>query len=403
MPLTSVNLLAGFNRDDSPAWSVQDVCNFLPVVADQPGTKTQFKLRTPPGLKPYQRIGPGPIRGVHNAEGRLFVVSGQTLYEVTAKGVGISRGTIPGVGRVRMAHNQVKNGNQLAVVNGQSGYIYNTATQVFTRITDDGFPGAIDVKFIDGYLFYLEPFGRFWLHSDLADGLSYNTLDRGEAESQPDRLVGLAVNQGEVILFGERTTEFYGNTGEATGTFQSKGVTADVGCASRDTVQNLDNSVMWLGNDGVVYRLDGYRAVPISTRAIEKTIAKSDWKNAFAFTWEDEGHKVYYITFPDGETYGYDVVVGLWHRRQSFGLKRWRLNTVTSWGRQWIGGDFQDGRLWLLDWDYVMEGDDELIATYTSAEISDSGNRIGIPEMDLQFDVGRKQTVPVPFPAEVTP
>ncbi|WP_293705551.1 packaged DNA stabilization protein [Stenotrophomonas sp. UBA7606] len=403
MPLTRVNLLAGFNRDDSPAWSVQDVCNFLPVVADQPGTKTQFKLRTPPGLKPYQRISPGPIRGVHNAEGRLFVVSGQTLYEVTAKGVGISRGTIPGVGRVRMAHNQVKNGNQLAVVNGQSGYIYNTATQAFTRITDDGFPGAIDVKFIDGYLFYLEPFGRFWLHSDLADGLSYNTLDRGEAESQPDRLVGLAVNQGEVILFGERTTEFYGNTGEATGTFHSKGVTADVGCASRDTVQNLDNSVMWLGNDGVVYRLDGYRAVPISTRAIEKTIAASDWKNAFAFTWEDEGHKVYYITFPDGETYGYDVVVGLWHRRQSFGLKRWRLNTVTSWGRKWIGGDFQDGRLWLLDWDYVLEGDDELIATYTSAEISDSGNRIGIPEMNLEFDVGRKQTVPVPFPAEVTP
>lgn len=400
MPLQPVNLLAGFNRDDSPAWSVQDVCNFLPVVADQPGTTTQFKLRTPPGLRPYQRIGSGPIRGEHNAEGRLFVVSAQTLYEVSSKGIGIPRGTVPGVGRVRMAHNQIKNGNQIAIANGQSGYIYNTVTQVFTRITDEGFPGAVDVVFINGYLFWIEPFGRYWLHSDLADGLSYNTLDRGEAESQPDRIIGVAVSQGDVLLFGERTTEFYRNTGQATGTFQSTGTTIDVGCASLHTIQNLDNSVMWLGNDGVVYRLDGLRALPISTRALEKAIAKYDWANVFAFTWEDEGHKVYYITFPDGETFGYDVVVGFWHRRESFGFNRWRLNTAIAWGRKWIGGDFQDGRLWLLDWDYVLEGSDELVATYTTAEVSDSGNHIGIPEMGLLFDVGRATTSPSSFPGQ---
>ena len=346
MRSSPVSLLGGFNRDDSPAWAVQDVVNWLPVVADQPGSRTQYKLRTPPGLSPYQRIGKGPIRGLHNAEGRLFVVSGQTLFEVSSKGVGIPRGTVPGTGRVRMAHNQIKNGNQLAIANGQSGYIYNTVTQVFARITDEGFPGAVDVVFINGYLFWIEPFGRFWFHSDLSDGLNYNTLDRGEAESQPDRIVGVAVNQAEVIIFGERTTEFYRNTGQVTGTFQSVGATIDVGSASRHTIQNLDNSVMWLGNDGVVYRLDGYRAVPISTRAIEKTIAKYDWSNTFAFTWEDEGHKVYYLTFPDGETFGYDVVVGLWHRRSSFGFGRWRLSCTVRWNRMWIGGDFQDGRLW---------------------------------------------------------
>jgi hypothetical protein len=395
-----VNLLGGFNRDDAPSWSVQDVVNYLPVVADQAGTRTQYKFRTPPGLKPFRRIGAGPIRGIHNAEGRLFVVSGQTLYEVTSAGVGISRGTIPGVGRVRMAHNQVKNGNQLAVVNGQSGYVYNTATQVFARITDEGFPGAIDVKFIDGYLFYLEPFGRFWLHSDLADGLNYNTLDRGEAESQPDRLVGLAVNQGEVVLFGERTTEFFFNTGQGTGTFQSRDATIDVGCASLHTVCNLDNSVMWLGNDGVVYRLEGYRAIPISTRSLERVIAAYEWKSAFGFTWEDEGHKVYYLTFPNGETFGYDVTVGLWHRRVSKGFKRWRLSGCVSWGRKWIGTDFQDGRLWELDWGYVMEGYDELISEFTSGVFHDDGNVIGLPEAEFLFDTGRKQTVPIGFPGD---
>ena len=395
-----VSLLGGFNRDDAPAWSVQDVVNWLPVIADQPGTRTQYKLRTPPGLGPYQRIGKGPIRGAHNAEGRLFVVSGQTLFEVSNKGVGIPRGTVPGVGRVRMAHNQVKNGNQLAIANGQSGYIYNTATQAYTRITDEGFPGAIDVVFINGYLFWIEPFGRFWLHSDLADGLNYNTLDRGEAENQPDRIVGVAVNQAEVIIFGERTTEFYGNTGQATGTFQSKGVTADVGCASLHTIQNLDNSVMWLGSDGVVYRVDGYRAVPISTRALEKAIAKYDWKSALAFTWEDEGHKVYYLTLPDGETFGYDVVVGLWHRRESFGFNRWRLSCAVRWNRMWIGGDFQDGRLWQLKWRHPLEGDDELVSEYTSGVLHDDGNLLGLTEVELLFDTGGEPATAGVFPAQ---
>lgn len=394
MRLDPVNLLGGFNRDDSYAWSVQDVCNWLPTVADQTGTRTQFKLRTPPGLKPMQSVGVGPIRGIHNCEGRLFVVSGQMLYEIRANGDAVSRGTVPGVSRVRMAHNQIKNGNQLAIANGQSGYIYNTATLAFTRITDEGFPGAIDVAFIDGYLFWIEPFGRFWLHSDLADGLSYNTLDRGEAEAQPDRIVGTAVSQGEVVVFGERTVDFFYNTGGATGTFQSKGNTCDVGCASLHTIQNLDNSVMWLGNDGVIYRLDGYRAVPISTRAVEKTIAAYDWKNAFAFTWEDQGHKVYYITFPDGETFGYDVVVGMWHRRESLGFKRWRLNGCVSWGRKWVATDFQNGQLWTLDWDYYLEGDKEFVSELTTGILHDNGNPISINELELKFHTGGVPTVP---------
>lgn len=394
MALSPLSILGGFNRDDSYAWSIRDVCNWLPVVRDQTGTLTEFKLRTPPGLRALQSVGVGPIRGIHNCEGRLFVVSGQMLYEVRANGDAISRGNVPGVGRVRMAHNQIKNGNQLAIANGQAGYIYNTVTLGFTRITDEGFPGGIDVKFIDGYLFWLEPFGRFWFHSDLADGIEYNTLDRGEAESQPDRLVGLAVNQGEVILFGERTTEFYYNTGQATGTFQSKGVTIDVGCASLHTIQSLDNSVMWLGNDGVIYRLDSYRAAPISTRAIEKAVAKYDWKNAFAFTWEDEGHKVYYVTFPDGETFGYDVVVGLWHRRESLGFSRWRLNGCASWGRQWIGTDFQNGQIWVLDWDYHLEGDKEFVSEFTSAKYGDGVNKINVNEVELIMHTGGVPTVP---------
>lgn len=395
MRATPVNLIGGFYADDTRHWSVQDTVNWLPVMAEQAGTLTPAKLATPPGLRSYQQIGTGPIRGMHDCEGQRFVVSGRTLYRITNTGVGIPLGTVPGVGRVSISHNQFKGGNQVLVCNGApgGGYVYDTRAQTFERIADPGFPGSLQTAYIDSYLLGVEPFGRFWFHSNLADATDYNTLDRYEAEAAPDRIVGLAVSQFEVIVFGERTAEFYGNAGGATGTFQSKRAVIDRGCASRHTICNLDNSVFWLGDDGIVYRLEGYAARRVSTVPLERAIAGNRWADAFAFTWEDGGHKVYYLTFPDGQTWGYDVVSGLWHRRESYGLNRWRLNDVVRWGSAWYGGDMQDGRIWRLDWDYPAEGDQPMVSERTSPVMADSQSAFVVPNVELIVGVGQQPVV----------
>lgn len=395
MRATSVNLIGGFYADDTRHWSVQDTVNWLPVMAEQGGTLTPAKLATPPGLFPWQKIGTGPIRGMHDCEGQRFVVSGRTLYRITNAGVGIPLGNVPGVGRVSISHNQFKGGNQVLVCNGApgGGYVYDTRAQTFERITDPGFPGSLQTAYIDSYLLGVEPFGRFWFHSNLADATDYNTLDRYESEAAPDRIVGLAVSQFEVIVFGERTAEFYGNEGGATGTFQSKRAVIDRGCASRHTICNLDNSVFWLGDDGIVYRLEGYAARRVSTVPLERAIAGNRWADAFAFTWEDGGHKVYYLAFPDGQTWGYDVVSGLWHRRESYGLNRWRLNDVVRWGNARYGGDMQDGRIWRLDWDYPAEGDQPMVSERTSPVMSDSQSAFVVPNVELLIGVGQQPVV----------
>ncbi|WDI91925.1 packaged DNA stabilization protein [Xanthomonas campestris] len=363
MELRPIDLLGGFYADDSKPWSVQDTVNWLPEVAEVAGTRTQMKLASPPGLREYMRLGDRPIRGLRNVEGQLFAVCGNDLHQVSTKATSTVRGQIPGVGRVHMAHNQITGGNELLIVNGQStGYVWNTAKNTYLRITDDGYPGARAADYLDSYLLQVEPFGRFWFHSNLSNALDYNTLDRYESEASPDKIVTLVVSQFEVVVFNETTTEFFYNVGANTSTFQNKRVLIDRGCASGDTVQKLDNSVFWLGNDGVVYRLNGYQAVPISTGPVQAAIRDNNWKQAFAFTWEDGKHKVYYLTFPDGRTWGFDVVTGVWHRRQSFGLERWRLNHLVRWNGMWIGSDFQDGRLWVLDWDYMLEGDQPLVS-----------------------------------------
>ena len=87
--------------------------------------------------------------------------------------------------------------------------------------------------------------------------------------------------------FGERSTQFFRNTGAAQGTFaNSSGTEMEVGAASAYGAARLDNTVYWLGHDGVVYRLAGHAPQRISTGPIEQAIARSDMSHAYAFTFD---------------------------------------------------------------------------------------------------------------------
>jgi hypothetical protein len=398
MRANPVDLIGGFYKDDSLPWSCQDTVNWLPTRAEVPDTRTLWKLETCPGLRESLWLGDGssPIRGMHDLEGQLYFVSGQTLYRKRVDGGVDALGLIPGVSRVQMTHNQFKTGYQLLVENGQGGggYVWDTSANTFTKITDEGYPGSISSDYLDSFLLGVEPQGRYWFHSNLADATDYNTLDRYEAEAAPDRIVGLAVSQFEVVVFGQRTTEFFFNAGGTTGTFQNRRQSITRGCASRYSIQKLDNTLFWLGDDGIVYRLDGYSARRISTQPLEKAIASYNWSEAISYVWEDRGYKVYYLTFPDGLTFGYDVVSGLWTRRQSFGLDRWRLSHLVKCDGKWYGGDFQTGRLWTIDWDYYLEGQSPMIRRHVTGVLHDNQSQLIIPNVELIFGTGTLPTVP---------
>lgn len=352
----------------------------------------------------------GPIRGLHDVEGQLFAVSGRTLYQISNAGVAIPRGTIPGVGRVSMAHNQRSTGNELIVVNGSGGYVWNTGTQTFSVVTDAGYPGASVVDFIDGYLMQVEPFGRFLFHSDLADALEYNTLDRFEAETAPDRTLGMIVNHQEVWAFGERTIDVFGNAGTAQGTFQNKGVSISRGCAAKWTPAVIDNGVAWLGDDLKVYHANGYSPVRVSTRAVEVALSdcsRTDLRNAFSFVWEDLSHAVYYLTVPNGPTFGYDFSTGLWHRRASWHPEhdlsgRWRVNDIVKHNGEWIAGDYQTGKLYKLDWDYMLEGCEPLVRERVSPVAHAEGRSFITESVEVMFDTGGPATECQPWPEQPT-
>lgn len=385
-------IIDGAYSDDALPWSAQDTVNWLPVRTEVAGTRSEWKLSSPPGLVAFCDTGTNaPVRGTHDVEGKLLAVAGTTLFNITTAGVAEPLGTIPGVDRVTMAHNQIINGNEVAIANGQSGYVYNTITNTLVQITDDGFAGFRSVDFIDGFVAGVEPQGRFWAHSDLADATSYNTLSRYEAETAPDKMVTLKVSHREVLVLGERSGEFYRNAGGINGaTFQrSEGTEMDVGTLSTFGIERRDNSLCWLGNDGLVYQLSGHSPQIISTGPIASAIADLDLASAFAMAWEDRGHKVFYLTFPQGQTFGHDAWTGKWHRRESFGLERWRVNTLTRSNGTWYGGDYANGKIYRLDWETMTEDGAPMVSRRRSGVLHASGHPLTVAGVKLGFDVGR--------------
>lgn len=390
-----IPVVGGSYSDDTRPWSCQDTVNYIPVMAEAEGARSASMLRGAPGYTTFcASMKEAPVRGLHNVEGLLLAATGDTLYRVSTTGVATAIGKVPGVGRIRMCHNQITHGHEVMIPTGDGGYVYNTVTDTLAQVTDDGFPGFKSADFIDGYIAGVEPSGRWWQHSDLNAAMEYSTLDRYDAEAAPDRMVSLIVSHREVMVLSKRSIQFFQNTGSATGTFaNANGTEIEIGCAGTFAVARMDNTVYWLGHDGIVYRLEGHAPRRVSTGPIEQAISRCNMAEAFAFTFEDRGHKVFYLTFPDGQTWGFDVWTNEWHRRQSKDFDRWRINDLVYWNGQWIGGDFTDGRLYRLDWGVQSEAGEELERRRITGVLHDSQNMVTINGVELVFDTG---TAPAP-------
>ena len=108
--------------------------NLFPEMVPEAGKQPAFLQRCP-GLTRRVTVGTGPIRGMWWHASYLYVVSGNTLYQVNSSWVAVPKGTVAGTGLVSMADN----GTQIMIVADPTGYIYNTSTGVLTPTTRVGY------------------------------------------------------------------------------------------------------------------------------------------------------------------------------------------------------------------------------------------------------------------------
>ena len=334
--------------------------NLFPESIPEGGKEAAFFSRCP-GLRLLCTAGTGPIRGLWQFGGFGYAVSGVELYKVSSSWATTLLGTVDGTGPVSMSDN----GTQLFVACNPSGYIYNAQTDTFQKITDPDFPGAVTVCYLDGYFLFNEPNSqKIWITS-LLDGTAIDPLEFASAEGSPDGLVSVMVDHREAWLFGANSIEVWYDSGATDFPLaRIQGAFNEIGCAAAYSVAKLDNGLFWLGSDargsGMVYRTQGYSGVRISTHAIEFAIqGYSRVDDAIAYTYQQEGHSFYVLTFPTANaTWVYDVSVGAWHERAGFNdgsFTRHRSNCQMNFGGEIVVGDYQNGRLSAFDLDIYVD------------------------------------------------
>lgn len=371
--------------------SAQRLVNLYPEVSP-PDAKMPLVLFGTPGLKLFATCGSGPIRAMHNFSGTLCAVSDDDFYTITSAGTETNQGTVGSVtsSDVYMADN----GSQLMIVAGPAtdeAYMWNGAA--LASIVDVDYPGAETVAFIDGYHVITKPDTDEFYWSALRDCTSWDGADYATAEGDPDDLVGLFVDHREIWLFGKETTEIWYNDGSPFS--RVSGAFIERGCAAKGTVAKADNSVFWLGDDGIVYRADGYAPLRISTHAIEYALGTSaDLSIARAFTYAQEGHTFYVLTVSDVGTFVFDAATALWHERDSRNatdgesLGRWRADCGVFCYDKVLVGDYANGNIYELDLDTYTDNTTEITRVATSAPIHAQGKVASMSQLEIEIESG---------------
>jgi hypothetical protein len=345
--------------------------NLFPEAIPDGGKEAGF-LNRAPGLQFLQTVGTGPIRALwaHQTNGSdFYVVSGIQVFKLTSTSATPQLlGTVSGTGPVSIADNGA---TIFFACNGPS-YTYFEPTGEFNQITDENFPGAVTVAYIDNLFVFNEPNSQRIYSVDTVDPVTatyiyplvFSATDVSSADGSPDGVVAINVDHRQMWVFGTDSVEVWYNAGLKDFPLTPiQGAFNEIGCVAAFSVAKLDNALFWLGTDargqGIVYKNNGYSGVRVSTHAIEYAIAQyGNISDAVAYTYQQEGHAFYVLNFPSAsKTWVYDVSVQAWHERASGneGQYRHRSNCQCNFGGTIIVGDFENGNIYAFDLDVYAD------------------------------------------------
>ena len=233
--------------------------------------------------------------------------------------------------------------------------------------------------------------------SALNNGLSYNALDFGTAEADPDDIVAPIVFNNQLFIGGSETTEAFQNIGGADFPFQRSGLFLSKGIKAPFSVVGANDTFMFIGggeNEApAIWAFEGNNYVKVSTTAIDSilsTATNEEITNAFAWSYAKKG--AYFVGFSiPSTTLVFDVISGKWHERKSNvngDTIRSRINSVTSAYGLALVGDSQDGRIGSLDNNVYTEYDNAIIRRVASQPFQNNMQSFTVPSIELTMEAG---------------
>lgn len=349
-----------------------------------------------PGLDYFYSFGDTPCRGSLELGDFNYVVHRGVFWQLNNAAVAVNKGTLLTTsGIVSIA----TNGNIIQIVDGLYGYTYNSTTGIFAQITDVNFVPAKTNTWIDGY-FITDQLGstdqtKWQRYSWSTDGSTYNALNFAAAESSPDPLVRVYNDNRQLILFGQLTTEFHGNSGALDQPFVRQSV-VEWGLAATNSIAKMNSSIIYLGRNRMgktqTIVLNGYTPQIVSNKSMSYVFdSYGDLSNAIAYSYMLGGHPMYVISFPSvGKSWLFDGSTQLWSELTS-GLTEGRYRGAFANG--FIGRtlvyDYANGTIFTLNPNSYTDNGIPIVREITSRHIfGEDYVTIGKLWLDMETGVG---------------
>jgi len=155
--------------------------------------------------------------------------------------------------------------------------------------------------------------------SAINDASNWDALNVIQAQIEPDFNIALVKQLVYVVDFKQWSTEVFYDAANATGSplGRVEGAKIDYGCASSDSVQRIDDAVLWLTANRSSLRqvalMRGLKSEIVSTPAIDRLL--SAWSLSTIWSWQAmlNGHKWYGLTSKNSNmTLVYDLTTNMW-------------------------------------------------------------------------------------------
>jgi len=200
-------------------------------------------------------------------------------------------------------------------------YTLNTKSKIITKVTSPNYPATTipGLVYLDGTFYVATADSKIW-GSAIEDPTTWSALNYTSAEIEPDGLVAISKSLNYLVAFGQWTTEFFYDAGNATGSPLSSVPNAffTVGCASGTSVVRMENEVVWMSQTiqrgRQIMALSGFAPSVISTPEVDRILNADDLATVYSFSIKISGSVFYVLTLKtSAKTLVYDFSTKQWH------------------------------------------------------------------------------------------
>jgi len=355
------------------------------------GAPSKVIIKRSPGLlRKLENTAHVHTRGFLDASGLLLWFLDDRVYSVSSAYVLTDVGALAGTLPVTVARNNALTPQYVAVTENGCFNIFSGSPP--TSFVDPDLPGSpTSVCDMDGYFVWTFADGRVFasdLNSVAVDALSFTT-EQGLVARRAVRYAG------RLFIFGDKWTGVYKDAGTIPFPF-AREVTIPRGIVGTHAVAGWEigwaNNLLWVGDDYIVYKLDGYTPVPVSTNDVSRDIynavkaGKSGLIECYVYMYEKNAFWV--VTCHQSWTWEYNLTTGEWNERKSYGRPNWKGHRSIRIYERWLTGDELTGELFEVSGTYFLDGLDPLIWHVESGVVSGFPQRTVIPRAAFNITTG---------------